>query len=896
METLKQHTVKKRFDFVLNQQAKCLPLWVLLFFVLVACPLLGQVKQKQQLTPADYPLWGTLRLEELSERGQWVSYSMLYEEQQTDTLFLKNTETKKTTAFSKGSEGKFNKEDSFTCLTPAGLAAINLKTNQQQLIPNVAAFAFSKNGKYRIVLKKDSENEKSIEISASNGEWKEDIQDATAFLLNAAGNQLVCSIESNNHNAVLLVNLENTITKKVLIVDAKYHFTNLAWNSSGNALTFFQEALKETAKKDTKLVYYNCNENKLLSLTLEGKPLIPQEMQMDPNGPIHLMISDDGQKVFFGIKEKDQEESKNNQESVQIWKGSDNWIYPQQKGIQNWKKTVKAAVWWPSKSQCVPITTNEFPRLMLDGKQQWALLYNPIAEKPQYKYYDDRDYYAKNLQTGECKLVIQQLPENSQNILTIPNTNYIIYYKNKNWWILDLNSQTKLNLTEKLNINFEDVNDDRAGDKSTYGIAAWNKKNNSILIYDQYDIWEITVDGKETIRLTSGKEKQICFRIPKRKNGTWNKINFDGLSCSEVDLDQGLTLEANGDNLFSGYYTWNKKQKESKIIYTDKTVDQLIKASKKNSYVYRDQDYDSPPTLLFNDPSKNNPQKLFESNPQHHNFNLGKSELIYYQNAQGKTLKGILYYPAGYDSNKKYPMIVHLYERQSNELHYYVNPSELDSRGFNRTNFTSQGYFVLYPDICFEIGNPGGSALDCVVAVTQSVINKGLLLPNRIGLIGHSFGGYETSFIVTQTHLFATAIAGASATDLTSWYLTVGWNTGRPEIWRFESQQWRMGKSLFEDMDAYNRNSPILHAKQIKTPLLLWTGEEDKQVNSNQSIEFFLALHRLEKQTTLLVYPKERHVILKEENQKDLTHRILNWFDYYLKDKSPEPWILEIKK
>lgn len=105
-----------------------------------------------------------------------------------------------------------------------------------------------------------------------------------------------------------------------------------------------------------------------------------------------------------------------------------------------------------------------------------------------------------------------------------------------------------------------------------------------------------------------------------------------------------------------------------------------------------------------------------------------------------------------------------------------------------------------------------------------------------------------------------------------------------------------MGKSLFEDMAAYNRNSPVLNAKQIKTPLLLWTGEEDKQVNSTQTIEFYLALRRLEKQATMLVYPKERHVILKKENQKDLTHRIQNWFDYYLKDKQPESWLQEIKK
>jgi len=896
MRTLQHTTEKKGFDFIRNLTAKCLPLGTLFIFVLVACPLLGQVKQKKQLTPTDYPLWGTLQLEELSEKGNWVSYSMRYDEQPTDTLFLKNTKTKKTINFPKGSKGKFNKEASFACLTPTGLATINLKTNQQQFIPNAFAFAFSANGKYRIVLKKDSNNQKSLEISTSNGAWKEDIKDATAFLMNDAQNKMICSIESNNRNSVVLVNLDNILTKKVLIEEAKYHFTNWAWNASGNALAFFQEALDRTAKMDTKVVYYNCKSNKLLSFSLEGQTPISQGMQMDTSGTINLTISDDGQKVFFGIKEKESLENKQNPESIQIWRTNDNWIYPQQKIIQNWKKTVKTAVWETTTNQFLSITSIEYPKLMLDGKQQWALIYNPIAAKPQYKYNDDRDLYAKNLQTGESKLVIEQLTENSQNILSLPNTNYIVYYQNKNWWILDLNSQTKQNLTEKLHINFEDLNYDKAGDKPAYGIAAWNKKNNSLLLYDQYDIWEITVDGKETTRLTNGKEKQICFRIPKRKNGTWNKQNFDGLSCSEVDLDQGLILEANGDNLFSGYYTWNKKQKESKILYTNRTLDQLIKASKNNTYVYRDQDYDSPPTLFFTDSSKNSPQKLFESNPQHYQYEWGKSELIYYQNAQGKTLKGILYYPAAYNPALKYPMIVDIYEKQSQELHYYVNPTELDSKGTCRTNYCSQGYFYLMPDITYEIGKPGISALECVVAATQSIIDKGLVNPNKIGLIGHSFGGYESSFIVTKTDLFATAVIGAAATDLTSWYLTVGWNNGRPEIWRFENQQWRMGKSLFDDIASYNQNSPILNAKNIKIPLLLWTGENDKQVNANQSIEFFLALKRLEKQATMLVYPNERHALMNEKSQRDLSRRTLNWFDYYLKDKQAESWILDRKK
>lgn len=159
------------------------------------------------------------------------------------------------------------------------------------------------------------------------------------------------------------------------------------------------------------------------------------------------------------------------------------------------------------------------------------------------------------------------------------------------------------------------------------------------------------------------------------------------------------------------------------------------------------------------------------------------------------------------------------------------------------------------------------------------------------GLIGHSFGGYETDFIVTQTDLFAAAVAGSAATDLSSFYVTIG-ASGRPDLWRFEHQQWRMGKSLFEDREGYDKNSPIVHAKNITTPLLTWTGGDDKQVNWNQSTEFFVALHRLQKKHIMLLYPKEGHAISNSKNQKDLQMRIHDWFDYHLKELSPSSWII----
>ncbi|MNY21577.1 x-prolyl-dipeptidyl aminopeptidase [compost metagenome] len=108
-------------------------------------------------------------------------------------------------------------------------------------------------------------------------------------------------------------------------------------------------------------------------------------------------------------------------------------------------------------------------------------------------------------------------------------------------------------------------------------------------------------------------------------------------------------------------------------------------------------------------------------------------------------------------------------------------------------------------------------------------------------------------------------------------------------MWRIENQQWRMAKSLFEDRESYNQNSPIQYIKNVSIPLLIWTGEKDNNVNTSQTIEFYLALKRLEKQAIMLFYPNEGHNIIKEKNQRDLSQRILNWFDYYLKDKVQNP-------
>ena len=139
----------------------------------------------------------------------------------------------------------------------------------------------------------------------------------------------------------------------------------------------------------------------------------------------------------------------------------------------------------------------------------------------------------------------------------------------------------------------------------------------------------------------------------------------------------------------------------------------------------------------------------------------GRSELLDYKTPSGRRLQASLHYPAGYEPGRKYPMIVYNYELLSQNVHRYVAPS--DREYYNISVFTSHGYFVLQPDIVFTPRKPGPSVIECVTAGVKKVIQMGLVDPKRVGVVGHSMGGYNTSILATRTNgVFAAAVAGAA--------------------------------------------------------------------------------------------------------------------------------------
>src|SRR5262249_27549883 len=254
--------------------------------------------------------------------------------------------------------------------------------------------------------------------------------------------------------------------------------------------------------------------------------------------------------------------------------------------------------------------------------------------------------------------------------------------------------------------------------------------------------------------------------------------------------------------------------------------------------------------------------------------------------ADGVALSGVLVKPGNFDPNKKYPLLVYIYERLSQNLHRFVNPQPDTS--INVSYYASNGYMVLMPDIAYTIGYPGQSALKCVLPAIQAVVDKGCVDEKAIGIQGHSWGGYQIAYMITQTNRFKAASAGAPVANMTSAYDGIRWGTGLPRQFQYERTQSRIGGSLWQYPTRFIENSPVFMADRVQTPLLMLHNDQDDAVPWYQGIEYFLALRRLEKEVYLFNYNGELHGLRRRPNQKDYTVRMQQFFDHHLRG-APKP-------
>jgi dipeptidyl aminopeptidase/acylaminoacyl peptidase len=567
--------------------------------------------------------------------------------------------------------------------------------------------------------------------------------------------------------------------------------------------------------------------------------------------------------------------------SVDIWHTKDVDVMPRQKlSAANDRRRNLLAVWHPGDGRLVQLGKEAHEQVTPVRRQNFGYVANwaPYAMNRSIGR-PSADVSLVDLATGTRTRVADKIDDGYLSVS--PGGRYLLYFQNDQYWTINTETRAVANITKNATTSFTDRESDATvAQKPPFGTAGWTKNDESVLIYDKFDIWRVAADGSKSTRLTDGAAEQVRHR--------YARLNPDE---EFIDFDKPLFVTLFGTwTKRSGYAALNAAtQRVERLLFEDKAVAGLAKARDADVFVYTKQAFDDSPDIFIAGSGLTDAKQATATNPFMSKYAWGRSEVIEFKNDRGERLQGSLHYPANYEPGKKYPMVVYLYEKLSDGVHRFVPPSERDY--YNASAFTSQGYVFFQPDIVFRPREPGLSVLECVGPAVKKVVAMGVADPARVGVVGHSWGGFDASFLATHSTIFAAAVAGAAITDLVSNYGNHHWSSGIAETDHIETGQQRMEVPLWEDLPAYIRNSAVFNVQNMKTPLLLEVGDSDGTVFWHQGIELYNIARRARKDVVMLAYAGEDHGLRRKANQVDYQRRILSWFGHYLKNEPAAPWI-----
>ncbi len=571
---------------------------------------------------------------------------------------------------------------------------------------------------------------------------------------------------------------------------------------------------------------------------------------------------------------------------LQIWHTKDRRLFPQQqKNNSADERRTLLAVWHLDTGALVQVGTELRAETVLTG--DWA---TPVElTRAPYGWGEMfgrpySDVWAVDARSGERTLAL----EKARHIRVSPEGRYVHWFDGRDHLVLDLPTRERHNLTAGTGATFRNVEYDTPTDlPPPYGNGGWLKDDAGVLLNTRFDVW-LAVPGGATRRLTDGEADQWIHRVtdmdpeeawhdPARglhfalRNETTEQRGLAHLPESALQSGGGQVQFGPRGDVALGRFTRARDGEE--LVYLEESA------------------ADSPDFFVTSANLRQPPRQISATNPWASDYAWTRSELLDYRTSQGKDLQAALLYPAGYEEGETYPMIVYTYEILAPQIHRFDVPDE--RRYYSYAAWTQAGYFVLLPDIVYTAREPGPSALAAVEAAVKTVTDRGLADPDRVGLIGHSWGGYQATYLPTRTNLFAASVAGAPLTDFVSFMGQLHWNPGIAEVSHWETGQARMEVPFWEDPDAHRRSSPIHKVHEMETPLLMAFGNEDGVVDWDQGTEFFNFARRAGKQMVLLVYEGEDHGFSNEANQRDYHRRILEWFGHYLKGEPAPAWITE---
>lgn len=874
------------------------------------------------VTPEDYDKWESLGRGTLSPDGNWLIYPIRRNNDKNE-LRIHNLKNDSKRILAQGIRPKFSKDSRWLGYLIEVSAEESKKLKKQKkpvhnkfgllslengdstVVNDVTSFAFSGNSQFvamkhysakgkkskgadLVVRNLKSENDFNFG-NVSEHQWQED----GALLA------LIIDADGQAGNGIQLFNAMNGQLK---ILDSKTtEYKGLTWRKMGDDLAAFRVEKKEDYEDSTHVLiaWQKLASNKPIGNIFDQDKItgFPADVRIVNTRSLEWTI--DGNSLFFATKEwqkkppkidEAKEDSTKTEDSdkvktdeppdLQIWHSKDVRIIPeQQQRAERRREDTHLAVWHIKDNKFVQLgddlieqTRVQYDVLIVLGLDSTPYEFEGMFGRPNF------DAYAINIHNGDK----QKFLTKANHLYAIsPDGKSVVYLKDDHYHSYFFKTAKDINLTTKIPASFVNKEDDHPVEqKPPYGFINWAKDSKSFFVNAKYDVWQLWADGSRSRKISDGESEKIVHRYVR-------------LDPDEESIDRKKPM------VLSQYGEWSKKYgycsvipgKDTKnLVWQEANVASLIKANEANTFAYIIQNFDDSPDYFVAQGDFSKSKQISHTNPFQKDYAWGKSELIEYTNANGRKLQGALFYPADYQPGKKYPMITYIYEIRSYMVRRYAVPSQRNY--YNHSVFTSEGYFVLQPDIVFDSGDPGVSSARTIEIAVKTVIDMGLVDEKRIGLVGHSWGGYQAGFAVTQTDIFAAAVAGAGLTDFFSMYGMVGWAFGgTPENFHFEVSQERMMKPPWKDIDGYVRNSPVMNVENLNTPLLFEVGDNDRNVDWRQGIEFYNAARREGKHMVLLVYAKEGHGLRQDKNRIDYHRRILQWFGHYLKEEPAEKWI-----
>jgi len=650
-----------------------------------------------------------------------------------------------------------------------------------------------------------------------------------------------------------------------------------------------------------------------------GSAGIPAGWSPNENG--RPEFSKDGTKLFFGIATapKAEPEDAPDPVKVDVWHWKDPELQPMQKvRADEEKKRSYRAVFHQKDQKIVTLAAPEMPDVRLNDDAGAALGVSNVPYRQLVSWDGNyEDFYQVNLADGTRKKIIDRAHFGAT---LSPAGKYTLYfdYRDASWYAVRMGDGKTIRLTdEKLGVRFDDETSNTPEPPRPLGVAGWTDGDRSVLVYDRWDVWELQPEGGAPRSVTNGagRRQQIVFRYarldpeertiktgqPLLLSATDDKTKASGYYrmtlaalpplAADIAAKKPVKKTAGSGQLAAGSASQapGPVPDPVRVMMADKAVRGLTKAKNADTVVFTMSRFDEFPDLWTSDLTFAGPRKVSNAGAQMAPFIWGKSELVTYTNTDGLELRAILTRPENFDPSKKYPMMVYIYEELIDGLHNFVAPGPGTS--INVTRYVSNGYIVLQPDIIYDTGYPGQSALKCVIPAVQRVVSMGFVDPARIGIQGHSWGGYQITYLVTQTDMFRAVQAGASVTNMTSAYGGIRWGTGMSRAFQYEKTQSRIGAPLWERPLQFIENSPLFWVEKVKTPYLTIHNDEDDAVPWYQGIEFFSALRRLGKEAYMFVYNTEKHGLRERENQKHWTIHQDEFFDHYLKGAPRPEWM-----